>query len=122
MAAVEEILGAAHAAVEKSRARAREAHEAIKRRADEVAALKREARLGEDKFEKLIEDSEARLKSIVFYEGKLKEGCILVSVHVDDNAWRGRAKEILRAHGATDVTTVGEASNPRSPVQVSPRT
>ncbi len=53
------------------------------------------------------------------YEGKLRDGCILVSIHVDDNAWRGRAKEILLAHGATDVTTVGEASTPRSPIQVS---
>ncbi len=73
LAAVEEIRAAAGADVAEARARAREAREATKRRADEVAELKREARLNEDKFEKLIEDSEARLKSIVFYEGKLKE-------------------------------------------------
>jgi hypothetical protein len=72
VAAVEEIRAAAAAAIETARARAREAREATKRRADEVAELKHEARLAEDKFGKLIEDSEARLKSIVFYEGKLR--------------------------------------------------
>ena len=73
LAAVEEIRAVASAEITEARARVREAREATKRRADEVAELKREARLAEDKFEKLIEDSEARLKSIVYYEGKLKE-------------------------------------------------
>jgi GT2 family glycosyltransferase len=73
LAAAEEIRAAAGADVAEARARALEAREATKRRADEVAELKREARLNEDKFQKLIDDSEARLKSIVFYEGKLKE-------------------------------------------------
>ena len=48
------------------------------------------------------------------YEGKLKSGNILVSVHVDDNDWRRKAKELLLSHGATDVVVVGEAAVPRA--------
>ena len=49
------------------------------------------------------------------YEGKLKDGNILVSVHVDDSAERDRAKKILEVHGATDIVTVGEQSVPTPP-------
>lgn len=46
------------------------------------------------------------------YEGKVKGGNILLSVHVDDGDQRSRAKKILEAGGATDVSTVGEQSVP----------
>lgn len=47
------------------------------------------------------------------YEGKIQSGNILLSVHVDDNDWRAKAKEILTAHGATDIAVVGESSVPK---------
>jgi hypothetical protein len=48
------------------------------------------------------------------YEGKIKDGNILISVHVDDAEERGRAKKILEAEGATDVATTGERSVPKA--------
>ncbi len=44
------------------------------------------------------------------YEGRIKEGGILLSVHADDREWAGRAKEILKRTGADDVSATGEAS------------
>jgi hypothetical protein len=46
------------------------------------------------------------------YEGKLKQGNILLSIHVDDGTERARAKKVLEAGGATNIATVGEASAP----------
>lgn len=46
------------------------------------------------------------------YEGKVKGGNILLSVHVDDDAQKDRAKKILEAGGAEDVVTVGEQGVP----------
>jgi hypothetical protein len=46
------------------------------------------------------------------YEGKIKEGNILLSVHVEDSEERKRAKEVLERHGAKDVSTAGEKSVP----------
>ncbi|MEO5731695.1 MAG: DUF3341 domain-containing protein [Byssovorax sp.] len=46
------------------------------------------------------------------YEGKIKGGNILLSVHVEDDAARTSAKKILERHGATDIVTVGEESVP----------
>jgi hypothetical protein len=46
------------------------------------------------------------------YEGKIKEGNILLSVHVEDSDERKRAKEALERHGAKDVSTAGEKSVP----------
>jgi hypothetical protein len=43
------------------------------------------------------------------YEGRVKEGGILLSVHCDDSKWTKRAKEILEATGADDVSSTGEA-------------
>ena len=43
------------------------------------------------------------------YEGRIKEGGILLSVHCDDSDWTKKAKEILEASGAQDVTSTGEA-------------
>jgi hypothetical protein len=46
------------------------------------------------------------------YEGKIKGGNVLVSVHVEDADERGKAKKLLERHGATDISTVGEESVP----------
>ena len=43
------------------------------------------------------------------YEGRVKEGGILLSVHCDDSKWTKRAKEILERTGAQDVSSTGEA-------------
>jgi len=43
------------------------------------------------------------------YEGMVKEGGILVSVHCDNSDWVGRAKDILERTGAHDVASAGEA-------------
>src|SRR3954469_6321275 len=44
------------------------------------------------------------------YEGQIKEGGILLSVHCDNSEWTSRAKKILEATGASDVSSSGEAS------------
>jgi hypothetical protein len=44
------------------------------------------------------------------YEGRLREGAILCSVHCDDKEWANRAEEILKNTGATDVVTSSEAT------------
>jgi hypothetical protein len=44
------------------------------------------------------------------YEGRIKEGGILVSVHCDNSEWVKRAKDILKNTGAEDVSSAGEAS------------
>lgn len=44
------------------------------------------------------------------YEGRIKEGGILVSVHCDDSEWVKRAKQILEATGAEDISSTGEAT------------
>jgi hypothetical protein len=44
------------------------------------------------------------------YEGRVKEGGILLSVHSDNSDWTKRAKEILERTGAQDVSSTGEAS------------
>ena len=44
------------------------------------------------------------------YEGRVKDGGILLSVHSDDSARTKRAKEILERSGAQDVSSTGEAT------------
>jgi len=44
------------------------------------------------------------------YEGLVREGGILVSVHCDNSEWVGRAKDILERTGATDISSAGEKS------------
>ncbi len=44
------------------------------------------------------------------YEGRIKEGGILLSVHCDSSDWVAKAKDLLRHTGATDVSSTGEAS------------
>jgi hypothetical protein len=48
------------------------------------------------------------------YEGKIRDGNILLSVHVDDSDQRRRAREILKAGGAVDIVTVGEDAVPKA--------
>src|SRR3954469_14844537 len=42
------------------------------------------------------------------YEGHVKEGGILLSVHCDNSEWVDRAKRILEQTGAHDVSSAGE--------------
>jgi hypothetical protein len=44
------------------------------------------------------------------YEGRIKEGGILLSVHCDNSTWVSKAKEVLKQTGAEDVASSGEAS------------
>ena len=44
------------------------------------------------------------------YEGRVKDGGILLSVHSDDSQWTKKAKEILERTGAQDVSSTGEAT------------
>jgi hypothetical protein len=43
------------------------------------------------------------------YEGMVKKGGILLSVHCDNSDWVKRAKDILESTGAHDVSSSGEA-------------
>jgi hypothetical protein len=43
------------------------------------------------------------------YEGRVKEGGILLSVHCDDQNWTKRAKEVMQRSSAQDVSSTGEA-------------
>ncbi len=43
------------------------------------------------------------------YEGRVKDGGILLSVHSDNSEWTKRAKEILKRTGAQDISSTGEA-------------
>ena len=45
------------------------------------------------------------------YEGRVKDGGILLSVHSDSTAWTKRAKEILKRTGAQDISSTGEAGS-----------
>jgi len=43
------------------------------------------------------------------YEGRVKKGAILLSVHSDNSEWTSRAKTILEETGAEDVSSASEA-------------
>jgi hypothetical protein len=43
------------------------------------------------------------------YEGRIREGGILLSVHADDREWKEKAKDILERTGAEDIGVKGEA-------------
>ena len=47
------------------------------------------------------------------YEGKIKKGNILISVHTENSKEITRAKEIFTNAGAQDICTTGEASTPK---------
>jgi hypothetical protein len=42
------------------------------------------------------------------YEGRVKKGGILLSVHSDNSEWTRRGKEILERTGAEDISSTGE--------------
>lgn len=44
------------------------------------------------------------------YEGRIREGGILLSVHCDNSDWVKRSKDLLRQTGAEDISSAGEAS------------
>ena len=44
------------------------------------------------------------------YEGRVKNGGILVSIHCDDREWADRAKKVFESVGAEDISSSGEAS------------
>lgn len=46
------------------------------------------------------------------YEGKIKEGNLLISVHTENGAEITKAKEIFNLAGAQDICTTGESSAP----------
>jgi hypothetical protein len=43
------------------------------------------------------------------YEGRVKNGGILLSVHSDDSHWTRRAKDVLKRTGAEDISSTGES-------------
>jgi hypothetical protein len=43
------------------------------------------------------------------YEGRIRKGGFLISVHCDDTNWTRKAKAILEKSGADDVSSTGEA-------------
>ena len=47
------------------------------------------------------------------YEGKIRGGNILLSVHTDDGDEVSRVKEIFKRHGAEDISYTGESKAPR---------
>ena len=47
------------------------------------------------------------------YEGKVKAGNLLISVHTENSEEISRAKEIFTNAGAQDICTTGEASTPK---------
>jgi hypothetical protein len=56
------------------------------------------------------------------YEGKVKDGNILISVHAESSEEIARAKRICEVSGATDISTTGEAkpSKGTTPSQARP--
>jgi hypothetical protein len=44
------------------------------------------------------------------YEGRVKEGGILVSIHCDNSDWTKKAKTLLEQTGAEDISSTGESS------------
>ncbi len=49
------------------------------------------------------------------YEGRVRDGGILASVHTDDPIWTMRAKKILARTGAQDISSTGEANVDHAP-------
>lgn len=60
------------------------------------------------------------------YEGRIKKGGILLSVHADDSDWKDKGKDILKRTGAEDIGSKGEPTtdhdksdrpNPKGPAR-----
>ena len=47
------------------------------------------------------------------YEGHVKDGGLLLSVHCEDGEWRDRAKDIIKRCGAIDISSTHEARSER---------
>jgi hypothetical protein len=43
------------------------------------------------------------------YEGRMRKGGILLSVHADDQEWAGKGRQILEQTGSEDVSSIGES-------------
>jgi hypothetical protein len=43
------------------------------------------------------------------YEGRVRSGGVLLSVHADNREWAKKAEDILRASGGQEISTAGEA-------------
>jgi hypothetical protein len=52
------------------------------------------------------------------YEGRVKGGGTLLSVHCDTSAQVSRAKDLLKASGAEDIASTGESSSEKSQSKV----
>lgn len=51
------------------------------------------------------------------YEGKIRDGNVLIAVHTEDGKQLDTAKEVMKRYRATDITTIGETKAPaRTPV------
>jgi hypothetical protein len=42
------------------------------------------------------------------YEGRIRNGGVLLSVHCDDSHWKERAEDVLERTGAEDISSAGE--------------
>jgi hypothetical protein len=42
------------------------------------------------------------------YEGRIKQGNILISVHCDNSDWVTKAKDVLKQNGVDDISSTGE--------------
>lgn len=49
------------------------------------------------------------------YEGRVKDGGILVSVHCDDDDWESKAKQLFTETGATDIASTTESESEDEP-------
>lgn len=49
------------------------------------------------------------------YEGRVKDGGVLLSVHCDTSSQLKRAKEVLQASGAQDIASSGESAGAKPP-------
>jgi len=55
------------------------------------------------------------------YEGKLREGNILISVHTEDAKERARAKDVFEVAGAHDIASTTETAVPREAARREPK-
>jgi hypothetical protein len=49
------------------------------------------------------------------YEGKIKDGNVLVAVHTDNGKQIDVAREVMKRYRASDITTIGEVRAPDAP-------
>lgn len=54
------------------------------------------------------------------YEGKIRDGNILISVHAIDSDWARKARTIFEEENAQDISSSGEASLPKADETTSP--